>query len=572
MKGAHIAMVVTMVLAASMAGCIGEDAKNKDPLADAGSDVEAEVGEEVVFSGTGLDNDGSIVLFQWDYDGDGEWDWSGEVGSRIHVYDRPGDFEAVLQVEDDEGAKATDTRWVNVTATVFITVNWTSGSHFVVHVSERLSVGNMEVDWTMEGEGPTPITRTFTSDAGLDRLNDTAYTVDPSVDLAPGQIHRVHVRLGEIIVARRTIEVVEVSDADGAYDATYQHSLWDSRTYGANMTQLWRNGTLEVETRIGWTEGVFQGIGSWYTFTNRTGVITEAWVNITDAAALMGLGTEFGEIWWRYSGHGDLNQTGETGFYIFAYIWDFLREMENGSLVKDDWRRVGLYSGANDTNGSFEWNRTTEGNQVRQNGEGDLYEVLKVRSERSFEGTNLGRDFYLRNLTYDYDASRLIFDNRTIFRESLQEVGFRVPDGNWSWSNTSWTGFPDEGGDTVFNPDTLDYDPELAARFIGPRPRVLHVGDAFTATNFYGVTVSYLAKRVDVAPLETLTGSVNVTGVLAEAIFNSTRVDVHHWFWVLEDGPLPGLVFEERVMVDRVSYGGGTYDWYRNIRSVTPFS
>jgi hypothetical protein len=572
MKSTLIALVVVMLLSASLAGCIGDDAKNKRPIADAGIDVEAEVGEEVVFSGTGLDNDGSVVEFKWDYEGDGEWDWSGEIGSRIHVYDRPGAFEAVLQVEDDEGARSTDTRWVNVTATVFINVNWTSGSAFVVHVSDRLAVGNMEVDWTMEGEGPVPITRTFTHDAGMDKLNDTAYTVDPSVELAEGQTHRVAVRLGDVTVASRTIEVVDVSDAQGAYDATYDNSLWDERVYGDNITELWRNGTLEVETRIGWTVGVFDGTGSWYTFNNRTGVITEQWVNLTEAAATMGLGADFGETSWRYSGHGDVNQTSETGFYIYAFVWDFLREMDNGTIVKDDWRRVGRYSGANDTNGSFVWNRTTEGNQVRQNGEGELYEVLKVRSEKHFDGTNLGLDFILNNLTFDYDASRIIFDNRTILRESLQEVGLDRGGGNWSWTNSSWTGFLDEGGDMVFNPDPLDYNPELGARFIGPRPKVLKVGDAFSATNFYGLTIPYMAKRRDTAPVQTPTGDINVTGVLAEAFFGSSWGDVHHWFWVLENGPLPGLVFEERVTVDRAVYSGGIYEWYRNLRSITPFS
>ncbi|NIP34783.1 MAG: hypothetical protein GWN18_07545, partial [Thermoplasmata archaeon] len=82
---------------------------------------------------------------------------------------------------------------------------------------------------------------------------------------------------------------------------------------------------------------------------------------------------EFGEDRWRYEGHGTLNQSSETGFFVFAYVWDLLREMDNGSLVKDDWRRVGRYSDTfdpNNTTGAFEWNRTTEGNQVRQNGEG----------------------------------------------------------------------------------------------------------------------------------------------------------------------------------------------------------
>lgn len=564
--------VAILLLAASIAGCIGDDPENKRPTADAGVDVDAEVGEEVVFTGVGIDDDGSIASFRWDFDGDGEWDWTGEVGARIHVYDRPGSFQAVLQVEDDEGAKAEDTRWVNVTATVTVTVNWTTGIAFDVHVSDKLDVANMEVDWTMEGVGPTPITRTFTLDAGLQRVNDTTLRIEPTVAaLEPGQTHTIRVRIRDIVVARRVVDVVDVPDAGGAYDASYLHNLWDSRAYGPDLTELWRNGTMDVETRIGWSKGTFEGNGTWYTRTNSSGVVTDVWVTLDDASVRMRLGVDAGDTWWRYAGHGSTEQTSTTGFYVFAWVWDLLREMDNGSLVADDWRRVGRYSGANDTNGTFEWNHTSLGNQVRQNGLGDLYEVLKVRSEKTFDGTNLGRDFFLHNLTFDYDASRLIFHNRTVFRESSQEVGLTNATGVWRWTNTTWAGFVGHGNGT-YNPDTLEYDPQEGARFTGPRPRVLVVGDAFAATNFYGLTISYLAKRSDTGPLVTGTGTVNVTGVLVEAIRFGPWGEVLHWYWALEDGPLPGLVYEERMKVVTSAFGGGTYDWYRNVQQVDPLT
>jgi hypothetical protein len=575
MEGAKISALVIILVVASMAGCVSDDGENEEPVAEAGQDVEAEVGEEVIFSGTGLDNDGSIVEFRWDFDGDGVWDWTGDIGSRIHVYDGPGDFEAVLQVEDDEGATASDTRWVNVTATIGINVNWTKGSTFIVHVSDRLNVDSMEVDWTLEGVGPTPIKRTFTHDAGLVRLNDTAYSIDPSVDLAAGQEHTVKVRVRDTVVARRTVQVVDFAGPEGAYDATYHHDLWDERLYGGDVTQLWRNGTLEVESRIGWTRGEMNGTGSWYTFENRSGVLTEQWVTLDGVAVRMELGVDRGDAWWLYTGTGDINQTSPAGFFVYAYVQSFEREMDNGSLVKDDWRRVGRYTDnfdPNNTTGSFEWDRTTLGNQVRRNGDNELHEVLKVLSERTYEGTNNGLDFYLHNSTTDYDASRLIFHNRTLVRSSEQEVGFRNGSEDWVWSNTSFSSFLDSDDDGDYNPDALNYTPEVAVRFQGPRPRVLVLGDAFAATNLYGVNVTYVAKRVDIAPLKSAYDEVNVTGVLVEAIHNSTWGRVLHWMWVLEDGPLPGFVFEERLRVEREVHGGGTYDWYRNVRSVVPLT
>ncbi len=574
MESAKVSLLALLVVTASLAGCMNDDGENKEPVAQAGQDVEVEVGEEVIFSGTGLDKDGSIVKFWWDFDGDGEWDWSGEIGSRIHVYDRPGDYQAVLRVEDDEGARSTDARWVNVTASVHITVDWTTASTLVVHVSESLDVDDMEVDWTL-GADPTPITRTFTHDAGLIKVNGTTYTATPAVDLAAGQHHVVKVRLGDVVIARRNIDVVEVSGAEGAYNAVYTHNLWDARTYDENLTEHWRNGTLQVESRIGWTRGEFAGNGTWYTYTNRSGVRIEQWVTLDEVAARMGLETEFGDTWWSHAGHGSMEQTSDAGFYIFAFVWDLLQEMDNGSLVKDDWRRVGRYNDTgdpNNTTGTFEWVRESLGNMILQNGEGDLYEVIKARSERTYEGTNRAQDFYLHNLSLEYDASRLIFNNRTIYREFTQEFGMANDTGIWRWSNSSADEYLDEDRDGEYNPDTLDYDPQLGARFKGPRPRVLVVGDAFVATNFYGLPVTYLAKRADTAPLETPTGTMNVTGVLAEAITNTTWGHVVHWFWVLEDGPLPGFVYEERVLVERDVYGGGTYDWYRNVRSVVPLT
>jgi hypothetical protein len=575
MRGACATALVIIILTASMTGCVSDDGENEKPIADAGIDVTAEVGEEVIFSGTGLDDDGSIVEFWWDFDGDGEWDWSGEIGSRIHIYDGPGNFEAVLQVEDDEGARATDTRWVNVTATIRINVDWTQGSAFVVHVSDRLNVDHMEVDWTMEAAGPAPIRRTFTHDAGLVKVNDTAYTVDPSVELATGQEHTLKVRIRDLVVAKRTVHVVDVAGPKGAYDASYYHSLWDERLYDGDMTQLWRNGTLEVEARPGWTRGEMEGAGTWYTFENRSGVLIEQWVMLDGVMAKMDLGVDRGDTWWLYTGSGDLNQTSPAGFFIYAYVQDLVREMDNGSLVKDDWKRVGRYSDTNDpdnTTGNFEWDRTTAGNEVRRNGDGDLFEVLKVLSERTYEGTNRGLEFYLHNSTTDYDASRLIFHNRTLFRSSAQELGTRNGTDEWVWSNTSTSAFLDAGDDGDHNPDALNYTPEVGVRFLGPRPRVFVVGDTFSATNLYGFNVTYIAKRKDHAPLLSHHDELNVTGVLVEAIHESSWGDVLHWMWVLEDGPLPGLVYEERVRVVRDVYGGGTYDWYRNIGSVVPLT
>ena len=90
---------------------------NRAPEAGAGSDRTATEGEEVEFSGTGEDQDGTIALYEWDFDGDGKYDWESEDnGDTTHTYDDPGNYTAMLRVTDDDGDDATDDRLIEVIA------------------------------------------------------------------------------------------------------------------------------------------------------------------------------------------------------------------------------------------------------------------------------------------------------------------------------------------------------------------------------------------------------------------------------------------------------------------------
>ncbi|MFQ5664504.1 MAG: PKD domain-containing protein [Terriglobia bacterium] len=81
------------------------------PVANAGPDQTAIVGESVRFDGTGSsDPDGFIASFQWDF-GDGGTADGAIVG---HVFTSAGEFVVTLTVTDDDGATATDTATVTV--------------------------------------------------------------------------------------------------------------------------------------------------------------------------------------------------------------------------------------------------------------------------------------------------------------------------------------------------------------------------------------------------------------------------------------------------------------------------
>nr|WP_320011074.1 PKD domain-containing protein [uncultured Desulfobulbus sp.] len=59
---------------------------------------------KVNFTGSGYDPNGSIVLYEWDFDGDGAFDYSSTVsGDTTHTYETSGTFDATFKVTDNEG-------------------------------------------------------------------------------------------------------------------------------------------------------------------------------------------------------------------------------------------------------------------------------------------------------------------------------------------------------------------------------------------------------------------------------------------------------------------------------------
>jgi PKD repeat protein len=94
------------------------DPTNRPPVAFAGDDVEVDRADAVEFQMTGNDTDGTIVKYEWDYDGDGTFDDVSQLArTTYHIYIEPGEYVATLRVTDDEGAEAIDTRTITVLET-----------------------------------------------------------------------------------------------------------------------------------------------------------------------------------------------------------------------------------------------------------------------------------------------------------------------------------------------------------------------------------------------------------------------------------------------------------------------
>jgi hypothetical protein len=78
------------------------------PVADAGADVVPKPNGKVKLKGTGSSPDGRVVKYEWDFEGDGVFDWSsgasGEVEHVFKAFSKP-----VFRVTDTEGNTAADT-------------------------------------------------------------------------------------------------------------------------------------------------------------------------------------------------------------------------------------------------------------------------------------------------------------------------------------------------------------------------------------------------------------------------------------------------------------------------------
>lgn len=86
------------------------------PVALAGMDITVGVNEVVYFDSLGsVDLDGEIVQWEWDFDGDGSYDWISQTSSlTTKRYKSAGQYQAVLRVTDNEGYTDTAGRVITV--------------------------------------------------------------------------------------------------------------------------------------------------------------------------------------------------------------------------------------------------------------------------------------------------------------------------------------------------------------------------------------------------------------------------------------------------------------------------
>lgn len=88
---------------------------------------------------------GAIVLYEWDFEGDGTFDFSSPTsGSTSHTYPSPGDFPAVCRATDDHGLTGT-------APTINTTIRVTPPGSPLVHATASPTSGTAPLDVAFDG-------------------------------------------------------------------------------------------------------------------------------------------------------------------------------------------------------------------------------------------------------------------------------------------------------------------------------------------------------------------------------------------------------------------------------------
>ena len=340
------------------------------PVAEAATDAyTVEPGVQVAFTGTGYDPDGSIILHEWDFNGDSVYDFSSENnGAAEHSYPDAGIYNAVFRVTDNSYQQAADYSTIirvgRLTATA--TADLTSGTaplivHFSGSYNDPIDGFVDSFQWDLDGDGTfdsysettSDIVHTF-SDAGTytinlkvtdgafadisDSLTITVQQATPTVQLSAvpssGQVP-LHVDFsaatddpdGRIVLYQWDM------DGDGTYDL---HSTTDDIASYVYTTVGQYNATVRITDNDGNTE-----IGSVLIDAGSVPPVAQI-----DADTVRG----HGPLSVHFAATGSYDPNGS----IVTYEWNFEEECSNNIVFNDD-----MEGGSSSWSAEFPWELIT---------------------------------------------------------------------------------------------------------------------------------------------------------------------------------------------------------------------
>jgi hypothetical protein len=163
------------------------------PIADAGGPYTAYANESLTLAGTAThpDSDGVVMRYEWDFGGDGTWDWSSDTTGVVdHTWSKEGEYNAIFRVMSGDSLFGLDTASVVVNSRLAPVAD--AGGPYTTYDNESLTLAGtathpdsngviVKYEWDFGGDGT------------WDWSNDTTGVVDHtwSTEGEHGPIFRV---------------------------------------------------------------------------------------------------------------------------------------------------------------------------------------------------------------------------------------------------------------------------------------------------------------------------------------------------------------------------------------------
>lgn len=412
------------------------------PIADAGSDQVAPIGQ-VLLKGTGFDPDGNIELYEWDFNGDGKFDWNSSDGGIVYYgYTVEGIFNANLRVTDDSGLSATDTVTIEINNSIItkfieaqIFINWNTSYDYIVIFNNTIETSELKVVIT-DIVSDTDEIFFFSS---MIQNNLTSYGLSSALEPVPNHSLQIEVFYYRSLVGARALDIVNQSyeflgpelDFSAIYDV--EQFVEERDVVEAEILRITSIGDLEFRSKGNLYYTSLHGTGTYYVYDSFDGGTSETKINSTDLWANVTLqGSEIISESISLNGYGDMTINYEDDFILDMYIEEFRMKRENDVDIENFIYAEGTFSSTTIdpftnmeiiTAGEVYFTSELLGTSYIENWEGEEYFCSIQRVNVTLEGESGSPGSFIKtqftstvvNTTWNVDY--LKYSNNTIYYE-----------------------------------------------------------------------------------------------------------------------------------------------------------
>jgi PKD repeat protein len=267
------------------------------PVADAGINQTVPIGS-VLLQGTGVDPDGKIVLYEWDFDGDGEYDWSSETnGVTYYNYSSEGEYQLNFRVTDETGLIDTDSVIIRVDKTYIkyftsaqVFIDWNASYDYLIIFNTSVNYSQIRITIS---DIISKENEQFNS-MEFDIQNETTVTLTSSLLPNPGSALQVQVLYFDTLIGARTLDIVNQSNAVISQDIDFlalydfEQVLTETDRGETEKIKVTSVGELELEQYGDLIYSTLHGTGEYYVYDEYDGGESEItvesedlWINMT---------------------------------------------------------------------------------------------------------------------------------------------------------------------------------------------------------------------------------------------------------------------------------------------------